>query len=157
VPEIPVLYNMLTVDEHMEFIARAYKLENWRDYSDELLSRFELDDKRNKLGKELSKGMQQKVSVCCALLPRPSSIIFDEPMIGLDPHAIRELKTVFNELKRDGCSLLISTHMIESMEGSWDLTFIMMNGRIGRTVRRDEALESLEDVFFEITEGAREK
>ncbi len=89
-PEIPSLYPNLTVDEHMEFIARAYKLDNYKDYKDELLRRFELDDKRKKFGDELSKGMQQKLSLCCALLPKPALLIMDEPMIGLDPHAIKE-------------------------------------------------------------------
>ncbi|MCL2200371.1 MAG: ABC transporter ATP-binding protein, partial [Oscillospiraceae bacterium] len=92
VPEFPTPFPMLTVEEHLEFVARAYKLENWRGRADSLLERFELDDKRNKLGKELSKGMQQKVSVCCAILPDPKVVIFDEPLVGLDPHGIRELK-----------------------------------------------------------------
>ncbi len=66
IPEMPALYPMLTVREHLEFIARAYDLGKWEDRADELLRRFELDDKQNKLGKELSKVMQQKVSICCA-------------------------------------------------------------------------------------------
>ena len=59
IPEVPSLYDMLTIWEHMEFIARAYSLKNWKDRAEELISRFELDDKKRKLGKELSKGMQQ--------------------------------------------------------------------------------------------------
>ena len=84
VPEIPSLYPNLTVDEHMEFIARAYKLKDYKEYKDELLARFDLEDKKKKFGDELSKGMQQKLSICCGLLPRPKLMIFDEPMIGLD-------------------------------------------------------------------------
>ncbi|MEL7568146.1 MAG: ATP-binding cassette domain-containing protein, partial [Dehalobacterium sp.] len=121
---------------------------------EELLSRFELDDKKMKLGKELSKGMQQKVSVCCALLPQPKAVIFDEPLVGLDPHGIRELKNIIAELRDSGCALLVSTHMIESMEENWDVTYIMVKGRIERVVRRgDIAGQSLEDVYFAITEG----
>lgn len=60
IPEVPVPYDMLTVWEHMEFIARAYSLENWKERAENLLERFELIDKKKKLGKELSKGMQQK-------------------------------------------------------------------------------------------------
>jgi ABC-type multidrug transport system ATPase subunit len=71
IPEMPALYDMLTVWEHMEFIARAYSLQNWKERADMLLSRFELEDKKKKLGNELSKGMQQKVSICCGLLPEP--------------------------------------------------------------------------------------
>ncbi|MDF2654140.1 MAG: hypothetical protein K0R19_614 [Bacillota bacterium] len=155
VPEFPVLYPMLTVAEHLEFIAKAYRLNQWEKRAEELLARFELDDKKKKLGKELSKGMQQKVSVCCALLPQPQAVIFDEPLVGLDPHGIRELKAVIAELRDSGCALMVSTHMIESMEDNWDVTYIMVKGRIERVCRRGdlEAGQSLADVYFSITEG----
>ena len=154
VPEFPVLYPMLTVSEHLEFIAKAYRLESWEERAQELLRRFELDDKQLKLGKELSKGMQQKVSVCCALLPEPKTVIFDEPLVGLDPHGIRELKNLIARLRDSGCALIVSTHMIESMEDNWDVTYIMVKGKIERVVRRgDIAGQRLEDVYFAITEG----
>lgn len=156
VPEIPSLYPNLTVNEHMEFIARAYKLTDYQEYKEELLRRFDLDDKKNKFGDELSKGMQQKLSICCGLLPKPKLILFDEPMIGLDPHAIKELKKLFIELKEQGCSLLVSTHMIDSIEELWDVTYIMKDGKIAATVTKEEITDGtkkLEDIFFEITEG----
>ncbi len=103
--------------------------------------------------------MQQKVSVCCALLPQPKAIIFDEPLVGLDPHGIRELKSVIAELRDQGRALLVSTHMIESMEENWDVTYIMVKSRIERVCRRTDLAsnQSLEDVYFEITEGKREE
>lgn len=154
VPEMPALYPMLTVYEHLEFVAKAYQLENWEERAESLLARFELDDKKIKLGKELSKGMQQKVSICCAVLTEPLAAVFDEPLVGLDPHAIRELKKLIAELKESGCALLVSTHMIDSVEESWDSTHIMMNGRVARTCRRSElGPETLEDLYFDITEG----
>lgn len=159
IPEIPSLYPNLTVDEHMEFVARAYKLDNYKEYKEELLRRFELDDKKKKFGDELSKGMQQKLSICCGLLPKPKLILFDEPMIGLDPHAIKELKSMLLELKQQGASILVSTHMIDSIEELWDTTYIMMKGRVAAVVERDEIAKgdkSLEDIFFEITEGGAE-
>lgn len=156
VPEMPAVYDLLTVAEHLEFIARAYSLSDWKERVDSLLSRFELFDKKDKLGKELSKGMQQKLSICCALLPEPKVIVFDEPMVGLDPHAIKELKAVFAELKTAGASVLISTHMLDSVEDYWDVAHIMVNGRFAAT-RKNEALSegecSLEELFFSITEG----
>ena len=155
VPEIPSLYPNLTVEEHLEFIARAYKLKDYQDYKEELLNRFELADKRKKFGDELSKGMQQKLSICCGLLPRPNVILFDEPMIGLDPHAIKELKNVFRELKEQGASVLVSTHMIDSIEELWDTTYIMKKGEVAAVVKKEEMTggsRSLEDIFFEITE-----
>ena len=159
VPEMPALYPMLTVYEHLEFIARAYRLSDWHVRADALLTRFELDDKRDKLGKELSKGMQQKVSVCCGVLTEPKALIFDEPLVGLDPHAIRELKKLIAELKQDGCAMLISTHMIESVEENWDTTCIMDQGAIVRACRRDELADGddLEALYFAITEGGKEQ
>jgi ABC-type multidrug transport system ATPase subunit len=155
IPEIPALYDTLTVAEHMEFIRRAYKVEDV-DIADKLLERFELADKKKKMGKELSKGMQQKVSICCALVHNPSVVIFDEPMVGLDPHAIKELKLLFRELKDEGKTVLISTHMIDTIEDYWDVAHIMMNGKIAATKHNyssDLSEKSLDELFFEITEG----
>lgn len=157
VPEMPAVYDLLTVWEHLEFIARAYEMDDgWQKYAEELLTRFELFDKKDKLGKELSKGMQQKLSICCALVHRPKVIIFDEPMVGLDPHAIKELKLMFRELKESGASVLISTHMLDSVEDYWDVAHIMMNGKFAATKYNNPASEeekSLEELFFEITEN----
>lgn len=155
VPEMPAMYELMTVAEHMEFIRRAYQMED-DGYADYLLERFELADKQDKLGKELSKGMQQKLSICCALLHRPKFIVFDEPLVGLDPHAIKELKKMFVELKEQGCAVLISTHMLDSVEDFWDVAHIMINGSFAATKYNVESSgdeKSLEELFFEITEN----
>ena len=156
IPEIPSLYPNLTVAEHMEFIARAYKLTDYRDFAEELLDRFELSDKKKKFGDELSKGMQQKLNLCLGLLPRPRLLLMDEPMIGLDPHAIKELKTVIEEMHAAGKTLLISTHIIDSVDMLWDRTLVLQDGILRANVRRTELEESgrtLEELFFEVTEG----
>lgn len=158
IPETPFLYDMLTAWEHMEFIGRAYKLIDWKELAQELFRRFELDNKKNKLGNELSKGMQQKVSICCALLIEPKVVLFDEPFVGLDPHAIKELKKTIIELKDKGAAILISTHMLDSVTELWDSTNIMMNGKIvARRTRQDISAsdENLEELFFKSTEGAQ--
>ncbi len=159
IPELPALYDMLTIWEHMEFIARAYSLENWKGKAEELFQRFELDDKKNKLGNELSKGMQQKVSICCGLLPNPKVLLFDEPLVGLDPHAIKELRNLFVEYKQNGTAILLSTHMLDSVSEFWDSTNIMINGKIAASRSRREIEgtgEDLEKLFFEITEGNKD-
>ena len=156
IPEMPSLYPTLTVAEHMEFIARAYRLTNYKDRINMLLERFELDDKRKKFGDELSKGMQQKLNLCLGLLPDPDYILLDEPMLGLDPHAIKELKLYIEEMRKEGKTLLISTHIIDSVDMLWDRTIIMQSGKIRANVARDEiegSGKSLEDLFFEVTEG----
>lgn len=159
VPEIPSLYDLLTVREHLELIARAYRLEEYAQYADELLSRFELQDKQNKLARELSKGMQQKLSVCCALLHRPKIIVFDEPLVGLDPHAIKEIKKVFFELRAQGIAVVISTHIIDSVEDIWDTAVILSNGSVLKTCERSQVEAdgmNLEQVFFNVTESGGE-
>lgn len=157
VPETAAVYEYLTVWEHMEFIARAYRLDgDWHSLAERLLARFELADKKDKLGKELSKGMQQKISICCALLINPRMIMFDEPMMGLDPKAIKELKNIFLELKKAGCAILISTHIIESIEEVWDRVLIMNKGKVVLSRTRSELEnrnETLEEIFFDTTEG----
>ena len=156
IPEIPAPYENLTVMEHMEFIGRAYQVDNWEQKSQVLLKRFEMFDKTDKLGKELSKGMQQKLSICCALLTEPKVVLFDEPFVGLDPHAIKELKALIVELKKRGCSVLISTHMLDSVGEFWDKALIACNGKIVAVRERnqiEQSGEDLEQLFFEITEG----
>ena len=160
VPEIPAPYDLLTVWEHMEFISRAYQIKDWEGKAESLLARLQLDDKKKKLGKELSKGMQQKLSIACALLPEPKVVLFDEPLVGLDPHAIKELKTMIVELKMAGCAVLISTHMLDSVADFWDKTLIMNEGRIVavRTRREvEQSGENLEELFFKMTEPAQGK
>lgn len=155
VPEVPALYDMMSPAEHFEFISRAYSLENWQENAKQLISRFELTEHKDKMGKELSKGMRQKVSIACAMLPNPKVILLDEPMVGLDPHAIRELNTLIQEKRKAGVAILISTHILSSVDELWDKTLIMHKGRIVSSRERNdmEAGESLEELFFRITEG----
>ncbi len=156
IPEIPALYPNLTVSEHLEFLARAYRLKDYKQRAEELLERFELSDKKKKFGDELSKGMQQKLNICLGLLPEPSLLLLDEPMIGLDPHAIKELKNIMSEMKADGKTLLVSTHMIDSIDTLWDRTVIMQQGCVKADVYRENMQDggkSLEELFFEVTEG----
>lgn len=160
IPETPYVYDLLTVWEHMQFIAQAYGVKDWKDRANELLELYELDDKQKKLGRDLSKGMRQKVSICCALLPDPQLLFFDEPMIGLDPKAIKNTKEVFRNLKQAGKTILVSTHLIDSVEAIADRVMIMKDGRIigndsidnlrAQAAQGGEGL-SLEDLFLELT------
>ena len=159
IPELPALYPNLTVGEHMEFLARAYRMTDYKDKANELLDRFELSDKKKKFGDELSKGMQQKLNLCLGLLPDPSMLLLDEPMIGLDPHAIKQLKEMFNEMRQAGKTLLISTHIIDSVDMLWDRALIMQNGQIKANVSKaqlDQDGLTLEQLFFGVTEGVNQ-
>lgn len=152
VPELPYMYDALTVREHIEFIVRAYHVETTAGRVDALLEQFELIDKQDKLGGELSKGMMQKVSICCALVVEPKVILLDEPMVGLDPGAIKELKEEILRLKAMGRTVLVSTHMLDMVKELWDVTFVMNKGHVLGTCPR-EALkdEDLEALYFKVT------
>ena len=157
IPEMPSLYPNLTVSEHMEFLARAYRLTDYKQRVDELFTLFELNDKRKKFGDELSKGMQQKLNICLRLLPEPKVLLLDEPMIGLDPHAIKQLKSIIEQMRSEGKTLLVSTHIIDSVDMLWDRTLIMRGGEICADVTRDRLAAdgmTLEELFFRVTEGA---
>ncbi len=142
VPELPAMFDALTVREHIEYVRRAYNSSITDEEIERLLVRFELEDKQNKLGNELSKGMMQKVSICCALAIKPRVILLDEPMVGLDPAAIKELKEVLLELKEQGVTILISTHMLEMVKELWDVMFIMEKGKIVGIFTREQARDT---------------
>jgi ABC-type multidrug transport system ATPase subunit len=159
IPETPYVYDLLTVEEHLQFVAQAYGVRDWKAKGHELLETYDLQDKAKKLGKDLSKGMRQKVSICCALLPDPQVLFFDEPMIGLDPKAIRNTKRIFRELKEAGKTILVSTHLIDSVETIADRIMILKNGDIigndtldnlKQTFEQGES-GTLEDIFLELT------
>ncbi|EIM75743.1 ABC transporter [Nitritalea halalkaliphila LW7] len=162
IPETPNVYDLLTIDDHLKFIAQAYSLTHWQPYAEELLEAYDLLDKRDKLGRDLSKGMRQKVSICCALLHDPQVLFFDEPMIGLDPKAIRQTKLIFKQLKEKGKTILVSTHLIDSVEHIADRVMIMKAGKVVhndtvaslREQYSGDALSSLEDLFLELTKDA---
>lgn len=157
VPEIPAMFDALTVREHLEYIRRAYECSITDQEIEMLLHRFELFDKQDKLGNELSKGMMQKVSICCALALKPQVILFDEPMVGLDPKAIKELKEVVKELRDCGCTVLISTHMLDMVKEIWDIMYVMEKGKLIQVYTKEELGEKeLDDVFFELTDGDAE-
>ena len=156
VPEMPAMFDALSVREHIEYMRKAYNSGITDEEVEALLARFDLDDKQDKLGNELSKGMMQKVSICCALAIRPKVLLLDEPMVGLDPKAIKELKEVVLEQKALGVTVLISTHMLEMVEELWDMMFVMEKSKIIGSYRKDEVGDKdLDALFFEMTGGEK--
>ena len=115
IPEMPAIYDMLTVEEHLEFIRRAYRMQD-DGYGKQLMERFELWDKKDKLGKELSKGMQQKIQFITTVIHKPELLIFDEPFSGFDPVNANLLKQEILELKEKGATVIFSTHNMNSVE-----------------------------------------
>ncbi|MBW9211825.1 MULTISPECIES: ABC transporter ATP-binding protein [Terrabacteria group] len=157
VPEMPNLYELLTVREHLDFIRHAYHSSISDEQINAYVERFEMSDKLDKLSSELSKGMMQKTSILCALCIQPKVILLDEPMVGLDPHAIKELKKVILELKEQGATILLSTHMLEMIREIWDVLIIMNRGKVIHEFEKDAQSDSdIENLFFSIIEESTE-
>lgn len=154
VPETPVLYDVLTVEEHIDFIGNAYRIENYQEIANKYLELFKLSDKKKRLAKELSKGMNQKLSLILALMIQPKALLVDEPMVGLDPASIEMVLQIFKQLKEAGCAILISTHIIDIIDDIYDEAYIMNKGKIVERVERNSLdNESLKEYFFEATDG----
>jgi ABC-2 type transport system ATP-binding protein len=157
VPETPEVFPLLTIWEHLVFVARGLDLApGWEQAAETLLRRFQLLEQRDKLGEALSKGMRQKLLVACAALAGTEVMFLDEPMVGLDPYAQRELREMLLELKSAGRALMISSHLITYLEGLADRAVIIKAGRLVAEGSLDElksryGSQDLEDTFFEAT------
>ncbi|WP_027088530.1 ABC transporter ATP-binding protein [Thomasclavelia saccharogumia] len=154
VPETPILYDLLTIDEHIDFIGNAYRIKNYQETAQKYLELFKITEKRKSIAKELSKGMTQKLSMLLALLIQPKALLVDEPMVGLDPGSIEDVLNIFKQLKKEGCAILISTHIIDIVDDIYDEAYIMNKGKIIKHVLKDELeKETLKEYFFELTDG----
>lgn len=160
IPETPDIYPFLTVWEHLNFIALAYRLENWEQEAEKLLSLFHISDKKDAISKNLSKGMKQKVSICMALLHKPDIFLIDEPFVGLDPRGIKDFKDILMLLKNEEKTVLVSTHILSSIEEISDKLIIIKEGKVLITGSKEDLKHtlgynndiSLEDIFLNISE-----
>ncbi len=164
VPEVPSLYELLTVEEHLKFIAMCFgRLDLFEKLKDVLLERYDLDEKRNDLVATLSKGMRQKLSFACALVHDANVMLFDEPLIGVDPAGAHELKLEIVRAKNEGVAILISTHLLDTAERLCDRVIILARGKkiAEGTLSELQTISSmqgrsLEDVFLKMTEEPHE-
>ncbi len=157
VPDDPQLFHDLTVEQHLRFIASAYQVPNAEPKIGELLTRFELDIKRHAPAADLSRGMRQKLAICCAYLYDPSALLLDEPMTGLDPPGIRTLKQSILERADAGTSVIISSHLLAMVEDICTHVLILSEGQrrffgpvdeLRSTFGVESNRESLEEIFF---------
>ncbi len=159
VPEVPSLYELLTVEEHLRFVAMCYgTLDVFEAERDTLLERYDLAEKRKALVATLSKGMRQKLAVACALVHRATVLLFDEPMIGIDPAGVAEFKQELYRAREAGAAILVSTHLLDTAERLCDRVVIMSKGRkvaegTVDELRATQRMEggSLEQLFLELT------
>lgn len=132
IPETPVLYEELTLKEHIEITAMAYDIpmDVAMKRAEKLLKTFRLSNKLEWFPANFSKGMKQKVMVLCAFLIEPSLYIIDEPFLGLDPLAIHALLELMNQMKESGASILMSTHILATAEKYCDRFILLHEGKI---------------------------
>ncbi len=161
VPDDPHIFESLTVMEHLRFTASAYGVKNWEARAGELLELFELEEKREALGSELSRGMRQKLASTCALLHTPQVLLFDEPMTGLDPRGIRTMNRAILDRAASGSAVVVSSHLLAMVERLCTSVLVLHHGK---ALLMGELKEirgrfpelasdaSLEEVFFRATE-----
>ncbi|MFN8139818.1 MAG: ABC transporter ATP-binding protein [Fimbriimonadales bacterium] len=160
VPEVPALYELLTVREHLRFIAMCFdRLDRYGQIGNQLLHQYDLLEKQDDFVATLSKGMKQKLAVACALVHDANVLLFDEPLIGVDPRGAHEFKLELTRQRDAGAAILISTHLLDTAERFCDRVVILARGRkvaegTPEDLRKasDMAGASLEDVFLRLTE-----
>ena len=159
VPEVPSLYELLTVYEHLRFVAMCFdNLAKFDREHEALLRKYHLWEKKDSLVATLSKGMRQKLSVACALIHDANVFLFDEPLIGIDPAGAHELKQELVNARNGGASILISTHLLDTAEKLCDRVLIVARGKLlaEGTIEELRTLEgmegkSLEELFLTLT------
>ncbi len=160
IPETPVLYEELTLREHLELTAMAYGLDETtlKARSEVLLKEFRMERRLNWFPSHFSKGMRQKVMIMCAFLVNPSLYIIDEPFVGLDPLGIKSLLDQMDAKKREGASILMSTHILSTAEKHCDRIILLHNGQVraqGTMADLRKAFNmptaTLDDLYIEMT------
>lgn len=162
IPDRPFLYEKLTGEEFLEFIAGLHRLEaqdGWRKRSDELLEFFDLRRWRKELIESYSHGMRQRLIITAALLHRPQILIVDEPVVGLDPRGTRLVKSLFLDLVTSGVTIFLSTHILGIAEELCQRIGIIHEGRMIALGTMEELRrqakstdERLEPLFLKLTE-----
>ncbi|MGB4338701.1 MAG: ABC transporter ATP-binding protein [Bacillota bacterium] len=170
VPDQPNMYDKLTAWEFLMFVANLYGMDRKRAERRawQLLEMFELTDRAREQTGGFSHGMKQKTVIAAALLHEPRILFMDEPTVGLDPRSARQVKDILRELAREGCTVFLTTHVLEIAERMCDRIGIIQKGKL-LTVGTMEDLRraasakgapaavngsTLEDLFLELTGGA---
>jgi ABC-2 type transport system ATP-binding protein len=160
IPDRPYLYEKLTADEFMRFVAELYDMRSPTRRIGELLELFGLTDWSNELIENYSHGMKQRLVMASSLLHEPRVLVVDEPMVGLDPRGARLVKDLFKDLAARGVTIFMSTHTLEIVEVMCTRVAIINKGDIiaegsveelGRMARLDAG--RLEPIFLKLTGG----
>jgi ABC-2 type transport system ATP-binding protein len=159
-PDEPHLFEYLTVMEHLRLIARLYSVTDVTDRAAALIEELQLTGKEQSLPGELSRGMRQKVVIACGLVRNATTLLFDEPLTGLDPIGIRRMRETIVDRARAGAAVLLSSHLLHLVEEVCSRVIIMAGGKIVAdgtfaelASRADlaEAGSNLEQIFMRVT------
>jgi ABC-2 type transport system ATP-binding protein len=160
VPDDAPLFPDLTVEEHLSFYANIYQVSHAHAKVKGLLDEFELTWKLRTPASDLSRGMRQKLAVCCAYLHDPQAILFDEPLTGLDPQGIRVFKRSLQERAAQGAAVVISSHMLAMVEDLCTHVLILAGGvqrffgpvdELRTSYDPLDSAATLEEIFFAAT------
>jgi len=159
IPDEPHLFDYLTVDEHLRFIARLYGVHDAREKIPALLHELELTEKVGTLPGELSRGMRQKLAIACGLLHDPTALVLDEPLTGLDPGGIRKMRATIANRAKAGAAVVLSSHLLHLVEELCTKLLVLRRGEcvaygsIDAIIAQRPELtgQSLEDVFLRLT------
>ena len=161
IPDDPQLFDYLNVEEHLRFVGRIYGVTEPDPIIAALLGDLDLADHAKKLPNQLSRGMRQKLAIACGLLHDPSVLLFDEPLTGLDPGAIRRMKATIVSRAEAGGAVILSSHLLHLVEELCDQILVIQQGQALFTGTMEEIKahrpdlegQGLEEVFLALTEG----
>lgn len=156
-PQETAIAPNLSVRENLEFMAGVYQIKNKEEKIKELISMFKLDDVLNQKAKTLSGGWQRKVSIAMALINDPKLLFLDEPTLGLDVIARKELWSVI-EKQKNKMTIILTTHYMEEAESLSDRVGIMASGNLIDVGTPEELIKksgekNFEDAFVKIATG----
>jgi ABC-2 type transport system ATP-binding protein len=163
VPDRPFLYEKLTGAEFLKFIADIYEVDaqSVRQRSDDLLRQFALWDWANEIIEAYSHGMKQRLIIAAALMHDPKILVVDEPMVGLDPSAVRMVKDIFKDLAAKNVAIFVSTHTLSIAEDLCDRIGVIHKGNLVAQGTMDELNSAaqtqkakLEEVFLTLVHEA---
>ena len=160
VPESPRLYEFLTGIEYLDFIGDVYGMppDEKKNKINEYLKALQLEGREGDMINSYSEGMKQKIALISAFLHRPKLLILDEPLNGLDPRSARIVKEFLHELKRQGVTTILSTHVLEIAQALCDRIGIMYSGKLLALGNMNELRQmaklpdsGLEEIFLKVT------
>ena len=155
-PQETAIAPNLTVEENLEFMAGVYQIKNKKEKIDSLIKTFKLDEVLKQKAKTLSGGWQRKVSIAISLINDPQILFLDEPTLGLDVIARKELWDVINSLKGK-ITIILTTHYMEEAESLSNRIGIMTKGKLiaigtAKELMKKTNTQKFEDAFVEIVQ-----